>query len=179
MTDLEYQALVKLILDSQQPEFYEDITFWISLIFGLIGIYLSYIAYKQASEANTAARAAGTVVKLQSITIELTEIMQRMDKLSTELDYSDARDFYNELNRKVRRCISVLNIDPNYSNKTKEIIQTLVNIKNNLEQVRQTGSTDQTLLAGIDLYYAIEGEFTSLSGQLADLCGTLENKTLE
>jgi hypothetical protein len=58
-------------------------------------------------------------------------------------------------------------------------LATLVNIKTNLDNVRQNGTADQTLLAGTNLYYAIEGEFSSLSGQLADLCGLLEQKTLE
>jgi len=174
MTETQYQELLKLITNNQSPPFYVDTAFWISSVIGLLGVYLSFRAFKEASEAKKAARAAGSFVRLQSITMDLTEIIQRLDKLSTELDYSDARDFYNELNRRVRRSISILTTDLLYSEKTKEILQTLNNIKSNLDGVRQSGTTDQTLLAGINLYYAIEGEFSSLSGQLADLCGLLE-----
>lgn len=170
---------MKLISEDQSPPFYGDFSFWISTLIGILGVYLSFIAFKEAREAKKAAKAAGSVVRLQSITIDLTEIIQRLDKLSTELNYSDARDFYNELNRRVRRSISVLTTDAIYSAKTTEILQTLASIKSNLDNVRQTGTADQTLLAGINLYYAIEGEFSSLSGQLADLCGLLEQKTLE
>jgi len=179
MTETQYQELLKLITNNQSPPFYSDTSFYISLIVGLLGVYLSFKAFKEASEAKKAAKAAGSVVRLQSITIDLTEIIQRLDKLSTELDYSDARDFYNELNRRVRRSISILITDLAYSGKTTEILQTLNNIKSNLDGVRASGTTNQTLLAGINLYYAIEGEFSSLSGQLADLCGLLERKTLE
>ena len=179
MTEQQYKELLKLIADNQSPPFYVDMAFWISSALGIIGVYLSFIAFKEAREAKKAAKAAGSVVRLQSITIDLTEIIQRLDKLSTELNYSDARDFYNELNRRVRRSISILTIDAIYSSKTSEILATLVNIKTNLDNVRQNGTADQTLLAGTNLYYAIEGEFSSLSGQLADLCGLLEQKTLE
>ncbi|MFN5217270.1 MAG: hypothetical protein ACK5CL_00750 [Sphingomonadales bacterium] len=179
MTEQQYKELLNLIADYQTQPFYSDTAFWISTVIGIIGVYLSFIAFKEAREAKQAAKAAGSVVRLQSITIDLTEIIQRLDKLSTELNYSETRDFFNELNRRVRRSISILTTDTIYSSKTSEILATLVNIKTNLDNVRQNGTADQTLLAGTNLYYAIEGEFSSLSGQLADLCGLLEQKTLE
>lgn len=179
MTDIEYQELLKQLAKIENVPFYQDASFWISSVLGIVGIYYSIIAYREAKEAKKAAKAAGNFVKKQSITIDLTEIIQRLDKLSTELNYSDARDFYNELNRRVRRSIATLSTDSDYSGKTSQIVTTLDTIKTNLDGVRQSGSTDQSLLAGTNLYYAIEGEFSTLSGKLADLCGLLEQKTLE
>ena len=179
MTELQYKDLLNSIVNNQPTPFYLEFSFWISTIIGALSVYFSIVAFKEAREAKKAARAAGSVVRLQSITIDLTEIIQRLDKLSTELNYSDARDYYNELNRRVRRSLSVLTKEMAFSEKTTEILHTLGQIKANLDGVRQTGTVDQSLIAGIDLYYAIEGEFSSLSGQLADLCGLLEQKTLE
>lgn len=179
MTELQFQELLKAIANNQTTPFYSELSFWISTLIGLLGVYLSFIAFREAREAKKAAKAAGSVVRLQSITIDLTEIIQRLDKLSTELNYSDARDYYNELNRRVRRSVSVLAIDETYSVKSTEILLTLGKIKTNLDGARQSGTVDKTMLEGINLYYAIEGEFSSLSGQLADLCGLLEQKTLK
>lgn len=178
MSDNQYQEIIKLISKNSNIAFYFEPSFWISFIIGIIGLYLSYKAFSEAKEAKKAAKAAGSFVKKQSITIDLTEIIQRLDKLSTELNYSDTRDFYNELNRRVRRSIATLSTEKDYIDKTTQILETLNTIKTNLEGVRQS-NTDQSLLAGVNLYNAIEGEFSNLSGKLADLCGLLEQKTLE
>jgi hypothetical protein len=170
------QQIIDLILNNP---FYKRTDFWISIIIGLLSVLYSIIAYREAKAAKIAAKKAGNTVKIQSITIDLTELIQRLDKLSTKLDYSQARDFYNELNRRVRRSISSLTLNTNYQEKTKCIIETLTTIKTNLDDARQSGSTDPTMLEGINLYYAIEGDFSNLSGQLADLCGLLEQKTIE
>lgn len=178
MTEEQYQEIIKLISKNQTLPFYYETSFWISSVIGIVGLYLSYKAFAEAKEAKKAAKAAGSFVKKQSITIDLTEIIQRLDKLSTELNYSDTRDFYNELNRRVRRSIATLSAEKDYQAKTTQILETLNTIKTNLESVRQS-NTDQSLLAGVNLYNAIEGEFSNLSGKLADLCGLLEQKTLE
>lgn len=170
------QQITDLILNNP---FYKQPEFWISVIIGLLSVLFSVIAYFEARAAKIAAKKAGNTVKIQSITIDLTELIQRLDKLSTEMDYSQARDFYNELNRRVRRSISSLTLKDIYQEKTNNIIETLTTIKSNLDDARQSSSGDPTMLEGISLYYAIEGEFSNLSGQLADLCGLLEQKTLE
>jgi hypothetical protein len=170
------QQITDLILNNP---FYTRPEFWISVVIGLLSVLYSFIAYREAKAAKIAAKTAGNTVKIQSITIDLTELIQRLDKLSTELDYSQARDFYNELNRRVRRSVSSLSLNEIYKSKTSSIIETLNSIKTNLDEVRQSGSSDSTMLEGFNLYYAIEGEFSNLSGQLADLCGLLEQKTIE
>jgi len=159
-----------------QP-FYSDWAFWIGVILSLIGIAISWIAYKEAEKAKEAAFKAGSIVRLQSITIELTEIIQRLDKINTDLDYSSARDFFNELSRKIRRSIAVISTNPDFKDKTDEIVTNLNAIKTNLDDVRKTAIEDKSLLEGIDLYFIIEGDFSNLSGNLAELCGILEQKT--
>ena len=175
MTENQYEDLIKII----SKPFYLDLAFWISLVIGLIGIYFSFIAYREAKEAKKAAKAAGNFVKIQSITIDLTEIIQRLDKISTELNYSDARDFFSEINRRIRRIISVLSQNVNFKGKTAEILVTLSAIKSNLDGARESNSQDETKIAGVNIYFAIEGEFSNLSGQLADLSGLLEQRTIE
>ena len=85
----------------------------------------------------------------------MTEIILRLDKLSTELNYSDTRNFYSEINRKIRRCVSSLSSNKNYSEKVSQITSNLDVIKTNLEGTRQTSDAE----VGIYIYYAVEGEF--------------------
>ncbi|MRX70307.1 hypothetical protein SAMN06265349_101688 [Flavobacterium resistens] len=176
MNEKQYHTLINNIKDIETP-FYQDWSFWISTIIGIIGIYFSIVAYREAKEAKKAAKAAGNIVKIQSITIDLTEITQRLDKISIDLTYSDARDFYSEINRRLRRITSVLTVEPSYTQKTSEILLTLAALKNNLDEVRQVGQNNTTA-DGINIFYAIEGEFSNLSGHLADLAGLLEQRTL-
>lgn len=173
MEKTQLESLLSAIKNSQ-IEFYEDWGFWISTIIGVSGIFFSIIAFKEAREAKKAAKSMGNFVKIQSMTIDLNEIIQRLDKISTDLDYSGARDFYSEINRRVRRIISVLTIEIAYETKTKEIQNTLDAIKTNLDGARPVGLTSN----GIDIFYAIEGEFSNLSGHLADLSGLLEQRTI-
>lgn len=177
MNEQIIKKLNEITLKIDKP-FYYDFGFWIGLIIGLLGIFISWIAYKEAEKAKEAAFKAGNIVRLQSITIELTEIIQRLDKINTDLDYSTARDFFNELSRKIRRSISVISTSPEYSNKTNEIIAILNTIKNNLDDVRKNVMVDKSLLQGIDLYFTIEGDLSDLSGNLAELCGMLEQKAV-
>lgn len=163
-----------IAIKNSQTEFYEDWGFWISTIIGLVGIYFSIIAFKEAREAKQAAKSVGNIVKIQSITIDLNEIIQRLDKIRTDLDYSGARDFYSEINRRVRRIISVLTMEDIYSIKTQQIKSTLDLIKTNLDGARPLGAASN----GIDIFYAVEGEFSNLSGHLADLSGLLEQRTI-
>ena len=174
LSEKQYNDILHYIKEGQSP-FYENPGFWISLVLAIIGLWLSYIAYVEAREAKKAARAAGNQVKKQTIIIDLTEIILRLDKLSTELNYSDTRNFYSEINRKIRRCVSSLSSNKNYSEKVSQITSNLDVIKTNLEGTRQTSDAE----VGIYIYYAVEGEFSNLSGKLADLCGLLEQENIE
>lgn len=174
LSEKQYNDLINSIKEGQ-TSFYEDFGFWISLVIGIIGLWLSYRAFKEAREAKKAAKAAGNQVKKQTIIIDLTEIILRLDKLSTELNYSDTRNFYSEINRKIRRCVSSLCSNSNYAEKVSQIISNLDAIKTNLEGTRQSSEAE----VGIYIYYAVEGEFSNLSGKLADLCGLLEQENIE
>lgn len=170
---------LETILNNTSEPFYTDLGFWIGVVLSIIGIIISWIAYKEAEKAKNAAYKAGNFVRIQSITIELTEIIQRLDKINPDLDYSTARDFFNELSRRIRRSISVISQNEEFSEKAKQIIITLNGIKKNLDEVRKTAIEDISLLEGINLYLIVEGEFSTLSGDLAELCGILEQKTIE
>lgn len=155
--------------------FYQEPSFWINLFVGLISVFFSLIAYLEAKKAKIAAREAGKVVKIQTITIELTEIIQRLDKLDIDINYQSAWDFCAEINRKVRRILASYRHDSEIE--SIEIITCLNNLKSCLEGVKPfsyDSQADDSLKNTV--YYAIESELSTLSGKLAELTGLLEQK---
>ena len=94
------------IVDKINIPFWRDVDFYIYTVLSIGAITLSWLAYKEATKAKIAAIEAGTRVKIQSITLELSEISQRLDKLDFDVDYSTARDLINGFSRKIRRMIS-------------------------------------------------------------------------
>src|SRR4051812_42031977 len=102
------RTLIKSIIDNTQPPYYDTTRFIIhsalesiGIIVGAFGLWFAIKAFKEAREAKKAANEAGKAVKIQSVTIELTELIQRLDKINIEINYSQARDLYSEINRKV------------------------------------------------------------------------------
>ncbi len=70
---------LKAILDTVQSISHFD--FWTATIIGLIGVFFSILAYREASKAKRAANAAGRTVKIQTVTIDLNELAQKLAKL--------------------------------------------------------------------------------------------------
>src|ERR1035437_9140515 len=171
--------------------YYQTFSFWIGIVLSLIGIGItisglvySIKAFKQAKDAKkeaiaakNAAAFAGKIVKMQSISIDLLEISQLIEKLDYSVDYSKARDFFNFVTRKLNRLMTVFEGDPNYKEIIGQIDSTLEELKTSLEGVRPIG--ERVLNDEHAVYYAIESHFTKLIGQISKLMGRCENKVIE
>lgn len=172
MTEKE---IIELLRNSEIP-FWETWDFWIFIVLAIGSLIASITAFKEARKAKEAAHEAGKTVKIQTITIELSEIIQRLDKLDIEIEFSTARDLLNETNRRVRRLIAPFKEDENYKSIATTITDTLTSAKNNLLQVRPIDQEEQVVTNSV--YYAIESDFSELSGQLAELMGKFEERTI-
>jgi len=182
-----YRKLIELTSESC----WKHTDFWINIGLALLGIFIGWLAYKEAGKAFTeagkakdaataakdAAKEASTVVKMQAMTIELTEIIQRLDTLAFDIDYKNARDLYNEINRRVRRIISPFSAMEQYKGKIEEVLISLKSIKENLDSARPINNQEQND-TGISVYYAVEGHFSTLSGVLAELSGIFESNSI-
>ena len=104
MTEAELVNIVEMV--SSSNPFYIQAKFWISTILSVAGVIFSIMSYREARAAKKAEFEAGKTVKLQTITIELTEIAQRLDKLDFELSSSESRDLLNEISRRLSRLIA-------------------------------------------------------------------------
>jgi len=78
-------------LSDLHPPFYQTWDFWLSFILSVAGLVASLFSFKEARAAKKAANEAGRTVKIQTITIELSEILQKLDNLKPHIDYHEAR----------------------------------------------------------------------------------------
>jgi hypothetical protein len=171
------EEIIKILNEYHKP-FYEDVGFWIGIVVGLISVLFSIIAFLEAKKAKEAAKEAGRTVKIQTITIELTEIIPRLDKLDLNINYQDARDFYSEINRKLRRILAPYKDDDDFKSGIKEIFTCLDNLKTSLEGVKPYNKNLDEITTGNIVYLAIESEISSLCGKLAELTGLFEQKNI-
>jgi hypothetical protein len=168
---------IKELVGQLSVPFYQDWAFWIGTVIGVLGLVFSLLAFFEARAAKRAARDAGRIVKIQTITIELTEIAQRLDKLDFDLEFTAARDLLNEVNRRIRRLIAPFQRIDKYAAPCLSLKTALDVSKDALEGVRP--STSEGDLAPNSVYYGMQGHFATISGLVAEILGLFEAETIE
>ena len=169
--------VIKLAEALNEP-FYTLPEFWIGSVIGVISIIFSLMAFLEAREAKKAASEAGRTVKIQTITIELTEIAQRLDKLDFELNFSEARDLLNEVSRRLRRLIAPFQANEDMIDQCEGLKTALDEAKLALEEVRPQHEASQHIPANT-IYFATQGHFSNISSLVAEIMGLFEKRTIE
>lgn len=154
-----------------------EIDFWITSIIGLLSVFFAARAFLEARAAKKASFEAGRTVKIQTITIELTEIAQRLDKLDFELSFSEARDLLNEASRRLRRLIAPFQDQADLVAPCENLKQALDSAKLELEKLRPENPEDD--LPPNSIYFATQGHFSNISGLVAEIMGLFEKRTIE
>ena len=157
--------------------FDQDAAFWIGTLIGLAGVVFSWLAFVEARHAKLAAKDAGRTVKIQTITIELTEIAQRLDKLDFDLEFTTARDLLNEVSRRLRRLIAPFQSHQKYAESCRALKNLLDAAKVALAEVRPSGSEADP--APNTIYYGMQGHFATISAGVAEIMGLFEAETIE
>lgn len=172
------EEIAKLVgaINASEP-FYKQIEFWIANIIGIASVFFSVKAFVEAREAKKAAFEAGKTVKIQTITIELTEIAQRLDKLDFDLSFSEARDLLNEVSRRLRRLIAPFQDTDDLSEPCLNLKSALEDAKEALEEVRPQSPEDD--LPPNTIYFATQGHFSNISSLVAEIMGLFEKRTIE
>lgn len=165
------------ILNLIKIPFYYKFDFYIGFFIGMLSLWLSLKAFREAREAKIAAAAIGKMVKLQSMTIELQEISQKLDRIDEKIKFTEARDLLSETNRKLRRLMAPLS-DTSYEKKCDELKQALEMARQDLGKLIPVASAEKTDEIA-NVYFAMENHFSFISGLIADLIGLSENKTIE
>ena len=160
------------------PAFYKTADFWIGTALSIISLVLTFLAYKAASRAREAATSAARAMKLQTVTIDLAEILQRLDKLETEITFSKARDLLNEVSRRLRRLVGPFAGRDPVKAQYDALLEALGAAKDALNGVRPRVNTEDEEPLG-SVYYALQGHFASISDAIAEISGTFETTSLE
>jgi hypothetical protein len=178
----EIQDVLKR-LTQLHPPFWADPGYWIALIVAIVGLVFSFLAYREAGKAfrearsaKEAATAAGRTVKIQTVTIELTEIAQKLDRIQPELVYNEARDLLSEIQRRLRRLIAPFAKDAELQDAIAAVLQALQTAQNSLKAVRPTDPRAATPNA---VYYGTQDAFDTINNCVADLLGLFEKQTLD
>lgn len=166
------------ILEAVNTPFYTDGGFWIGTILGLLGLGFSVLAFIEARAAKNAAHESGRTVKIQTITIELSEIAQRLDKLDFNLSFFEARDLLNEISRRLIRLTAPFAQNPDISDSCKRLRVALDEAKLALEQIHPQAAAT-TELPQNAVYFATQGHFSNISGLVAEIMGLFEKRTIE
>ena len=169
------EAELKTLLEIANVPFYVKLDFWIGIGVSIIGVIFSILAFIEAKEAKKAASEMVKTVKVQTITIELTEIIQGLDRLDYSLDFVTARDRLSEINRKLRRLLAPFQ-------HSEDIKQNCVDLKQALDTARSVldglAPTDPSNDVPNAIYFGLQSHFGNISSQVAEILGLLEKRNL-
>jgi hypothetical protein len=171
------QDTLNAVLELQRMPFWHSLEFWLFLLIGSASLVFSILAFVEARQAKQAATEAGRSVKVQTTTIELTEIAQKLDRIQPEIHFNEARDLLSEISRRLRRVTSPFATDPALKASITALREALVGARTSLKAVRPSDPGKEVEVPQT-VYLAVEGDFSTISDCVADLLGLLEKETL-
>jgi hypothetical protein len=171
-------------LNGLHPPFWKDPGYVIAILIGIVGLAYSYKAFKEAGKAfrearsaKEAATAAGRTVKIQTVTIELSEVTQMLDRVEPGMLFREARDLLAEVQRRVRRHVAPFAEHPRLSGAIKTTLQALETAHKSLKGARPADAANEKEAPNA-VYNAIEDDFATINNCVADLMGLFEKVTL-
>jgi hypothetical protein len=175
-------ASLGAILEIVKVPFWYRLDFWISSILGIgglgvsvFGLVFSIKAFREAKKAAHAAKEAGRSVKIQTTTVELTEVAQKLDRISPEIQFNEARDLVNEISRRLRRAVAPFARDEELKESIEAVYSVLGLAKAALSSVRPADKSKESQVPEA-VYYGVEGQFGAISDAVAGLIGLFEKK---
>jgi hypothetical protein len=169
---------IQRILSHLDTPFYKSTEFWINLLIGCGGVFFSILAFIEAKKAKLAANEAGRTVKIQTVTIELGEIAQRLDKLDSKLTFSEARDSLNEISRRLRRLIAPFQEGSDLKEPCAKLRETLDAARVSLDSLLPQDGLIENLPPN-SVYFATQSHLTIISGLVAEIMGLFEKSTIK
>jgi hypothetical protein len=177
----DIQSQINQILQHFQESPFRHWDFWLAvvgIIVSAVGLYFSIRAFQEAQLAKQAATAAGRTVKIQTVTIELTEIVQKLDSIRSDISYSDARDLLTETSRRTLRFTAPFTRDKGLSDAITETRESLKQAHTSLSKVRPTDLAKEKE-APFAVYYGVEDTFALISNSVSNLIGLLEREAFD
>lgn len=180
-TDL--QATLDRVRQLLDVPFWRRLDFWISSVIGAGGAWVSFLAYQQAeaakeeaTKAKIAATEAGRTVKLQTMSIDLTEVAQKLERVQPGIKFNEAKYLFNETDRRLRRVMAPFANNAELRETISAVKVALQTTHESLKQVRPTDPTKEGE-APDAVYYGVEDNFATINSCVADLLGLVEKQT--
>jgi hypothetical protein len=172
---LEYPAIISIFLllaDTTPDSFLRHPDFWIAIGVAIIGIIISWFAFRDARRAFRKAEKASKTVKKQSIIISISETI-RLCQIRGNTNYEDSNSKLMEINGKVRNIMGLYRDE-------------LAPSHNNLLQLIESCSSDALTQFNLldpnsenkDIYNKMRPYMTDLTGHLNELQGVLEKEII-
>ena len=185
----DLQSEVNHLIQVLQEPVWHRWDFWLLLILSLAGLGVtiaglvySILAFREArlakieaEQAKRAATEAGRTVRAQTVAIELSEIAQKLEGLKPEIKFSDARELFNEVSRRLRRAISPFAEDASLKTTISAVRQALDTAQSSLKGVRPTNPLSETETPGT-VYNGVEADFLAINNLVADLLGLVSKR---
>jgi hypothetical protein len=185
MQPTDVQSQLEHLRQLLEVPFWKHLDFWIVLVIGCAGAFVSFLAWKQAEkateeakEAKVAATEAGRTVKLQTMSIELTEVAQKLDRVQPGIKFNSAKDLFNETSRRLRRVMAPFAKHAELSTTIETVRDALQSTQASLKQVRPTDPAKESE-APDAVYYGIEDNFATINNCVADLLGLVEKESYD
>ncbi len=182
----DVQSILNRLMEELQRPFWHRLDFWVGIIGILVsgaGLFYSIRAFleaekakKEAQEARKAATAAGRTVRLQTVAIELSEIIQKLERLQQDIRFSEAQELLNEVSRRLRRFVSPFADDSKLSGAITPCLNALDSAQKSLNGVRPSDPSKATEVPGA-VYWAIQGDFATINSLVAALLGLFEKES--
>jgi hypothetical protein len=185
MQPTEIQTTLEQIHKLVELPFWKHLDFWISFAMAAFGILVSYLAYLQAEaakdeaiKAKQAATEAGRTVKLQTMSIELTEVAQKLERVQPGIKFNEAKYLFNEISRRLRRVMAPF-ADNNDLRAAIDAVRTALQATQaSLKQVRPADPAKESE-APDAVYYGVEDNFANINNCVADLLGLVEKQAYD
>jgi hypothetical protein len=170
------QTALSAIRNEVARPFYLRADFWISSAISLTGLYFSVRAFLEASRASRAAVAAGRNVKIQTATVELTEIVHKLDRIQPGIKFREARDILTEISWRFRRTTAPFGNEQRLKDSIQAVIDVVKSAQELLKGVKPESPAGETE-APDSVYFAIESACTTVGEKVADLTGLFERES--
>jgi uncharacterized membrane protein YuzA (DUF378 family) len=183
---MDIQSQINRIIDLLQESPWQHLDFWMSVIgilIGIVGLYYSVQAYKEAKKAKVeaekataAAKEAGKIVRVQTVAMELADIAQKLGHMSQNISFADAREILGDVTRRLYRTVTPFAEETQLRDSVIAVKQALETAQKSLEDVRPPTPANEAE-APFAVYNGVEANFARISYVIAELSGLFEKQT--
>ncbi len=171
-------AALSRLADAITRPYWQHAEFLVGALISAFGVYFSVRAFTEARKAKKAATDAGKIVRMQTVTVELAEVSEKLDRVPSDISFDDARDLLAEISRRLRRFTAPYRKEVDYAGTITELKDALAEAKDALDAVRPTDSQGESV-APRAVYNAMESHFSGINNIVADLLGLFEKRSTD